>query len=163
MRAEASTLKRRQSASRLSGAPGKALAGELQRIDHRRSPIDPGPAEPGELAVQERDVEGRVVDHQLGRRRAVPALVQEREKILDHLGEPRLLAEEGSGQAVHQLRIGRHVALGVEVAVEEAAGRQVVDQLDRADLDQPVAVARLEPGGLGVDHDLAHAVLAGCA
>ena len=68
------------------------------------------------------------------------------------------VAQEGGGQAVHLLRVGRHVALGIEVAVEEAAGRHVVEQLERADLDHPVAVGRLEPGGLGIDHDLAHQV-----
>jgi hypothetical protein len=31
----------------------------------------------------------------------------------------------------------------------------VVEQLDRADLDDPMAVVRLQPGGLGVEDDLA--------
>ena len=31
-----------------------------------------------------------------------------------------------------------------------------IDQLDAADLDQTVAVQRIKPGGLGIEHDLAH-------
>ena len=50
----------------------------------------------------------------------------------------------------------RHLALRVDVAVEGAAGRHVVDELDRADLDDPVAGVRIEPGRLGVEHDLTH-------
>ena len=60
------------------------------------------------------------------------------------------------GQAVHRDRALRHVALGIDVDVEGAAGRQVVHQLDAADLDQPVAAQRVEPGRLGVEDDLAH-------
>ncbi len=48
-----------------------------------------------------------------------------------------------------------HVALGVEVAMPHPAGRDAVDQLDAADLDDAMAVERIEPGRLGIEHDLA--------
>ena len=87
---------------------------------------------------------------------ASPSLVEELQEGVRHLGEHRLVLQERGGQAVHLERLGRHVALGIDVAVEHAAGRDVVEQLDRADLDHPMAVGRLQPGGLGIDHDLAH-------
>ena len=48
-------------------------------------------------------------------------------------------------------------ALGIDVAVEHTAGRHVVHQLDAGDLDDAMAVVGIEAGGLGVEHDLAHA------
>ena len=39
--------------------------------------------------------------------------------------------------------------------MEVVAGRQVVEKLHRADLDDAVALGRVEAGGLGVEDDLA--------
>ena len=66
------------------------------------------------------------------------------------------LGEELGGDAVHRERFLRHVALGIDVAVEFAPGRDVVHQLDAGDLDDAMPVIRVEPGGFGVEHDLAH-------
>ena len=46
---------------------------------------------------------------------------------------------------------------GIDVDVEGAAGREAVDQLDAADLDDAV-LARIEAGGFGVEDDLAHRI-----
>ena len=56
-------------------------------------------------------------------------------------------------------RFRRHVAFGIEIAVERLAGREAVDQLDAADLDQPMPGNGIEAGGFGIEHDLAHANL----
>jgi hypothetical protein len=48
-----------------------------------------------------------------------------------------------------------HVALGVDVAVKFAPSRDAIDDLDAADLDQPVTAQRIEPRRLGVENDLA--------
>ena len=72
-------------------------------------------------------------------------------------GEDRLVGEEGGAQAVHVDGVLRHVALGIDVGVEGAPRRHVVDELDRADLDDPVAGVRIETGGFGVEDDLTHA------
>ena len=45
---------------------------------------------------------------------------------------------------------------GIDVGVEHPPGRHVVDELDRAELDDAVAGVGVEPGGLGVEHDLTH-------
>ena len=46
--------------------------------------------------------------------------------------------------------------------MEGAPGRDVVQELDAADLDQPVAVQAIEAGRFGVEDDLAHALLLSC-
>ena len=50
----------------------------------------------------------------------------------------------------------RHAAFRVEIAMECLARRNAVDELDAADLDQAVAVKRIEACGLRVEHDFAH-------
>jgi hypothetical protein len=50
----------------------------------------------------------------------------------------------------------RHVALRIEVAMKHFAGGKAIEQLDAADLDQPIALERIEAGGLGIEHDFAH-------
>ena len=59
-------------------------------------------------------------------------------------------------EAVHHLGLERHVAFGIEIGVEMAAGLDAVEDLDAADLDHPVAAGRVEPGGLGVEDDFPH-------
>jgi hypothetical protein len=71
-------------------------------------------------------------------------------------GEQRLAGEELAGQAMHGECFGRHVALGIDVAVKGLAGRHAVEDLDAADLDQPVAAQRIEAGGFGIENDFAH-------
>ena len=46
---------------------------------------------------------------------------------------------------MHGKRFGRHIALGIDVAVKSLAGRHAVDDLDAADLDQAVAAQRSRP------------------
>jgi hypothetical protein len=53
--------------------------------------------------------------------------------------------------------LGRHVALGIEIAVEGLAGWNPVDQLDAADLDQPMTLKGIDSGRLRIEHDFAHA------
>ena len=72
------------------------------------------------------------------------------------VGEERLVLEEGVVEAVDAGGVDRHRPLGVEVAVEPLAGRDVVEELDRADLDDAVAGGRVEARGFGVEDDFAH-------
>ena len=51
-----------------------------------------------------------------------------------------------------------NVALGVDQVMEDAAGRGLVDDLDGADFEQPMALRRIEAGRFGVEHDLTHGV-----
>ena len=61
------------------------------------------------------------------------------------------------GQAVDRLGLERHVALGIEISVEVAAGLDAVEDLDAADLDHAVAAGRVEPGGFRIEDDFPHA------
>ena len=61
------------------------------------------------------------------------------------------------GQAVDRLGLERHVALGIEISVEVAAGLDPVEHLDAADLDHAVAAGRIEARGFGVEDDFPHA------
>jgi hypothetical protein len=49
--------------------------------------------------------------------------------------EARLGREELDGEPVHLVGRLRHVALGIQVTVPHFPGRNAVDQLDAADLD----------------------------
>src|SRR5881227_3708166 len=102
-----------------------------------------------EFGIEEGQVECGVVNDQ---RR----IAEELDELLDDLREARLLLEKLGRQAVHRKGLGRHVALGIDVTVEGRAGGNAVEQLDAADLDQPMTLVRIEAGGLGVEHDFAH-------
>ena len=52
---------------------------------------------------------------------------------------------------MHPRCLRRDVALRIDQGMKMAAGRQVVDQLQRRDLDQPVAIQRVQAGGLGIE------------
>src|SRR5262245_31668467 len=57
---------------------------------------------------------------------------------------------------MHGNRIGVKVALGVEIAMKLATGRNAVDDLDATDLDEAVAAHGVEARRLGVENDFAH-------
>ena len=58
---------------------------------------------------------------------------------------------------MHFGRAGVDLALGVDAKMHRAAGRAAVGDLQRGDLDDPVPELGVEPRGLRVDDDLAHA------
>ena len=101
-----------------------------------------------ELGIDEAEVEGSVVGNERG-------VADEGEELVGDVLEQGFVLEELAGQAVHVDRIAVDVALRVEVAVELAAGGDAVDDLDAAELDQPVAGVGVEPRRLRVDDDLA--------
>jgi hypothetical protein len=60
---------------------------------------------------------------------------------------------------MHRKRIGWHRALGAQVAVERVASWATVDTLNRPNLDDAVAVQRVQAGSLGIDDDFTHGAL----
>ncbi len=62
----------------------------------------------------------------------------------------RLVGEEAQRNAVDPLRLGIDLPFGMDLAVEGAAGRQIVEQFDTADFDKAMAGLGVEPGGFGV-------------
>ncbi len=123
-------------------------ARDQERVD-RALARDQRPAGALELGIDKADVERGVVDDQ---RR----IAQKGDQVVRHLGEKELVLEEVIAEAVHRERLRRHAALRIEISVERLAGGDAVDQLDAADLDQPMAVQRIETRGLGIEHNLAH-------
>ena len=54
------------------------------------------------------------------------------------------------------LGLSRNVALRIDEAMEFAARRNAIEDLDATDFDQPVALLRIEARRFGVENDLAH-------
>src|SRR5690606_20650092 len=106
------------------------------------------PAE-AQLVIDERDVEGRVVDDELGAAQVVEQLGRD-------VPEARLVGEKLGRDPVHLQRADVDVALGVQVPVEIVARELAVDQLHPGYFDDAVPQLRLEAGGLGVEDDLSH-------
>ena len=103
-------------------------------------------AEPGQFGVQEAEVERRVVGDQL-------AVAEEPQQVVGDRGETRLAGHVAGGDAVDAGDLLRDVALGVDQGMEMPTGRQVVDQLQRGDLDHPVALHPFQAGGFRVEQD----------
>ena len=81
---------------------------------------------------------------------------REVEELRRDVAEFRLALEVVPGLAVHLGRAGVDLALGVDVELDRAAGGAPVDDLDARELDDAVALLRVEAGGFGVEDDLAH-------
>ena len=123
-------------------------ARQHQGIDHPLA-RDRRPADALELGIEKADIEAGIVDHQ---RR----VAEKSDQIVGDLGEEQLVLEEFLAQAVNRHRLGRHAALGIEIAMKSLARRYAVDQLDAADLDQAMALERIKPRRFGIEHDFAH-------
>ncbi len=89
------------------------------------------------------------MDHQ-------PGVADKGEKGVGHCGEGRLVGEKRGAQPVHGFGLGRHVAFGVDVSWKVRPVGMWLTSSTAADLDDAVAAQRVETGGLGVEHDLAH-------
>ena len=84
------------------------------------------------------------------------APLDELDELARDLGELRLRREEVVLDAVHLERAAVDLALGVDVAMEAVLRRPAIDELDAADLDDPMARGRLEARGFGIEDDLTH-------
>src|SRR5690606_6065685 len=124
------------------------LAGQQQGVlDGAAVEQLPAAAEPVEFGIEEADVEGGVVDDQLG-------ALDEGEELVGDLGEARLVGQELQGQPGHFLRARLELAVRVQVGVEGAPGRAPLQQFHAADFDHPVALLPFQAGGFGVEDDL---------
>jgi len=80
-----------------------------------------------------------------------PAVAEEGQQLGGNGGKQRLSRQVCRGKAVHPAGFGRNVALRVDQCVEMLARRQLIDQLQSGDFDDPVAVQRIESGCLGIE------------
>ena len=139
--------KRRHKASRLAGAPGNRT--RANPSVSTKGQLIGAALQARQLRIQESQIEFGIVNHQ--RIRADKA-----QQLIDDGREQRLAGEEFRSDPVDRERILRHVALGIDIAVKFSPGRDVVHQLDAGNLDDAMTLRRVEPRGLGVQHDLAH-------
>jgi hypothetical protein len=102
-----------------------------------------------ELGVQEGKVEFGVVDDE-------PIRADEIEQLVYDRGKGRPAGEKFCRNSVHREGLFGHVSLGIDVAVEFATGRNVVDKLDTGYLDDTMTFAGIQAGGFSIEHDLAH-------
>ncbi len=123
-------------------------ARQQQRVDHAVA-RDQRPAAALQLGIEKAEIERGVVHDE---RR----VADEAKELLDQFGKARLVLEERERKPMDRKRLGGHVALGVEVAVECLSGRDAVEQFDAADLDQSMPLIGIEPGRLGVEHNFPH-------
>src|SRR5258708_7122990 len=102
-----------------------------------------------ELGVEEFQVELGIVDDQ-------SIAADEGEQLVGDSGEGRMRGEELGGEAMHLFRLRRYVALRIDIAMEDAPGRQVVEELDAGQLDDAVPLRRLQPSGFRIQDALPH-------
>ncbi len=99
--------------------------------------------------INKSDVERRVVNNQLG-------AFNEREKFLGNLAEARFVRQCFVGNAMDFNRRGIDLALRIKILMVMIGGSAAIDDFYAADLDDAMALRRLQAGGFGIEHDLAH-------
>ena len=128
-------------------------AGELPARDHQcvsgATGGQCGQVDRRQLGVQEFHVKTGIVDDQL-------RVGDEIQKRLPNRLENGLIAQEIIAKAVDVKRVLWHRSLWVDVLVVGFAGRQVVEQLDRAYFDDSIAFGGLKASGFGIKDDLTH-------
>ena len=129
-------------------AAGVLAPRQQQRVDHALA-AHCGAADALQFGIEEAEIEHRVVRDEL-------RVAEEGDEVIDLFGKQRLVPEELDGQSVNLERRLRHVAFRIEIAMERLAGGETVDELDAADLDQPIALKGIKAGGFGIENDFAH-------
>ena len=110
---------------------------------------DGGQAEPRQFRIHKAHIKIGIMDDEL-------RIADEGQKIVDDLGEDRLVLKDRGGVAVDARRVLRHVALGIDENVEDIAGQALVHNLDRANFQHPMSVGRIEACRFRVEHDFTH-------
>ena len=78
------------------------------------------------------------------------------EKIVGDIGEGGRVGEIVERNAMHPQSFLRDVAFGMHKGAVDAASRHMVFQFQARDLDDPVAIGRIEAGRFGIQNDFAH-------
>ena len=117
----------------LAGVP---RACECKRVNYpaTRGDTSKAPVEQRKLVVDEANVEGGVMDHQLGTRNEI-------KKLRGDLGENWLVGQKIVADAVNLERARIDLTLGIDVTMEVPAAQATIEQLHAADFDDAM------PGG----------------
>ena len=123
--------------------------GPQRSRDRAVSEGTPSGGEPSQLSIEESHVECRVVDHEFG-------IGDEGYELFRHFRELGFVVEVGALDAVHGHRALVNGALGIQIAMEGAAGHPPIHDLDAAYFNDSVTELGFEAGGFGIEDDLAH-------
>ena len=104
-------------------------------------------AEPRQFRIEKAEVEWRHCARSVG---PSPKNASKSSTISANLG---LSGKVCQSKAVDTRGVVRDIALGVDQRVEMAAGRQIVEQFQRCDFDDPVAEVRFQASGLRVEQN----------
>src|SRR5580700_2035915 len=116
-----------------------------ERANERASP------KPCQLGIHKGEIEIGVVNNH-------PVAGNKRDQLVRDGREGRMVGEKFGGEPVHRKGVSRHIALGIDIAVQLAPGGYVVRELQAGDLANPVPRTRVEPRRLGINHYLAHRI-----
>ena len=104
-----------------------------------------------ELRIDEAHIECRIVGNQF-------RPIDEIEEIMEDAGEKRLVGKLVIADAVHGQRIRMDdLAFGIDIDMECPSGREPVDKLNAADLDDPV-IKPVEASCFCIEYDFAHGI-----
>ena len=117
----------------------------LAQIDDLRRARSPA----SEFMLEKAQIEWRIVDDELG-------AFDIAQKGIGDFGKTRLVGEKGVGDAMHRRRTGIDLAIRLDVLMKVIAREPTVDQLDTADLDDPMPLLGIETRGFGIQDDLTH-------
>jgi hypothetical protein len=83
-------------------------------------------------------------------------VAEEVDELVDNAGEDGCAFELVERDAVDADGFFGDVAFRMDQHVEHAIRRNMIVQLDAADLDDPVTAVRIEACGFGIENDFAH-------
>jgi hypothetical protein len=127
----------------------EAVGGERMFLARKRKRIEDAvsrewqAAEPGQLGIQECDVEAGIVHDELG-------VAQKFKQTICDFREYRFRTQKVVAQAVHGEGIGGHGAFGIDILMIVPTGRHVMHQFDGADFHDPVPGCGIESSGFRV-------------
>src|SRR4029077_20568842 len=101
------------------------------------------------LGAEKRVIEAGIVDHKW-------RVTDKSKKLVGDFNEALVPLEELGGKTMDSECLGRNVAFRIEIRMKCRTGRYPVEQLDAAEFDKAMALARIQAGGFGIENDFAH-------
>jgi hypothetical protein len=100
-----------------------------------------------ELMINERNIEVRIVNDELG-------TIDKREELLGYIGEHRFISEKMILDAMHLGCSGIDFSLGIDIALKRFLGCPAVDEFDATDLNNAMTRFRVQARGFRIEDDL---------
>ena len=119
-----------------------------QRIDHPRHRNVEAPAI-AQFGIQKAEIEHRIMRNQR-------AVTQKIEQVFDRVLEIGFVRQESIAEAMHLFGNAGHCHARIEISVIAIACLDAIDEFDAPDLDDPVALFRVEAGGFGIKDNFTH-------